>query len=204
MPIPLSPIRHLTIGKMHTERTNSYYTPTSPLSPTMNPSARPISPQPARLRARQSPKNSKSMRIGELPRYHPLAFESPNETPGTNDTRPTSPIFVQSNAQRFGSAASPRLMRQYQRELLARADISSRIAASPFTSKPDAPRIDPANSPGPVTPLALEGSDYFTVSGRMGGPAESPGTRSEGSVKDAGEKANASKITTTKKSSPRR
>jgi len=79
------------------------------------------------------------------------------------------------------------------------------MAASPFTSKPDAPRIDPANSPGPVTPLALEdGGDYFMVAGGPG-PAESPGSRSEGSVKDAGEKANNPQATSmSKKPSPRR
>ena len=189
---------------MHSDR-NTYYTPSSPLSPTMNPSTRPISPQPARSRARHSPKSSKSMRLGNLPRYHPAVFQSQSQTsePTSNPRSPTSPLLVSGGQPRL-TVDSPGLMRQYQRELLARADVSSRIAASPYTAKPDAPRIDPANSPGPVTPLVLENSgDYFMVAGGGSCPAESPGSRSEESLKDAGDKANTPKAMN-QKSSPRR
>ena len=72
-------------------------------------------------------------------------------------------------------------MRRYQRELLAKADYSSRIAASPFGHKPSSPRLDPIGSPGPVTPLALEQGidegDYFLAGARAtspGGLAVSP------------------------------
>ena len=95
-------------------------------------------------------------------------------------------------------------MRQGQLDFIMKVDISSRIAASPFGAKPDAPRIDPANSPGPVTPLALEDDDYFTVARGMGGPAVSPGSRSECSIKDSGEKSNTPKMTNNKKPSTRR
>lgn len=80
-------------------------------------------------------------------------------------------------------------MKERQRELIDRENLSSRIAASPQGIKPDAPRLDPLGSPkGPVTPLALEeASDYFLVAGRgENSPSVSPGSRSEGSVKDVG------------------
>ena len=205
--VPLSPIRHMSISTaMHGDRGTSYYTPTSPLSPNMNPSARPISPQPSRPRASFSPKSSKPMRIGNLPRFHPAVYQSPNQTPdtGSGPRSATSPLLKPGNAQNRLSADSPRLMRQYQRELLARADISSRMAASPYAAKPNAPRIDPADSPGPVTPLELENAgDYFMVAGGGNGPAISPGSRGEDALKDAGSKAKLPK-TNTKKSSPRR
>lgn len=81
-------------------------------------------------------------------------------------------------------------MKERQRDLIRNADMSSRIAASPYGVKPDAPRLDPRGSPkGPVTPLALEeGSDYFFVAGSgENSPASSPASWSEGSVKDAGD-----------------
>lgn len=76
---------------------------------------------------------------------------------------------------------SPRLLREKHREFIEKARQSSKLAASPFAIKPDAPRLDPLGSPhGNVTPLALEeAGDYFSVGalGKMS-PATSPGTRS--------------------------
>lgn len=75
-------------------------------------------------------------------------------------------------------------MRQYQRDLIAKADFSSRLAASPFSAKPDAPRLDPLGSPGPVTPLALEeDSDYLTA-GSGFAVNDSPCARSDTPQKD--------------------
>lgn len=72
-------------------------------------------------------------------------------------------------------------MREKHREFIEKARQSSKLAASPFSVKPDAPRLDPLGSPhGNVTPLALEeAGDYFAV-GVMGkmSPVTSPGTRS--------------------------
>lgn len=87
---------------------------------------------------------------------------------------------------------SPRLMREKQKELIARAQLSSKIAASPLSAKPDAPRLDPLEGPqGPVTPLLLEdqATDYFAVVG--GGrfsPVGSPGARSSRSTGSSGSK----------------
>jgi len=78
-------------------------------------------------------------------------------------------------------------MRERQRELIDRARLSSKIAASPMGIKPDAPRLDPLGSPkGQVTPLELaEAEDYFQVAGAgKVSPVRSPGALSDGSAKD--------------------
>jgi hypothetical protein len=91
-------------------------------------------------------------------------------------------------------------MKERQRDLINKAKMSSRIAASPHGVKPDAPRLDPLGSPkGPVTPLALaleERGDYFLIphSGENS-PAVSPASRSEGSVKEVGDGARVKKAT---------
>ncbi|KAL9616454.1 MAG: hypothetical protein Q9160_008685, partial [Pyrenula sp. 1 TL-2023] len=147
--------------RMHTERPSYFYKPTSPLSSPRTTAIhpRPISPQPSVQSRRQhnlSP-NSKSkqpskMPLPGLPRFHPARFESVTSSPS-----------IAADAV----ADSPKAMRKYQRELLAKADYSSRLAASPFSNKPSAPRLDPLGSPGPVTPLELEeteeAGDYFTA-----------------------------------------
>ncbi|KAL9108526.1 MAG: hypothetical protein Q9227_006741 [Pyrenula ochraceoflavens] len=165
--------------KMHTDR-SSYYTPSSPLSPNMNPSLHPVAPQPAthtRQRSHHSPKSAKSSLratgLGSLPRFHPARFESAPPINPSSTTTSSNPV-----------ADSPKAMRRYQRELLAKADYSSRLAASPFGAKPDSPRLDPLGSPGPVTPLALERGgdsdntvgDYFLsgAAATSGSPAVSP------------------------------
>ena len=89
-------------------------------------------------------------------------------------------------------------MKEHQRDLINRAKMSSRLAASPHGVKPDAPRLDPLGSPkGPVTPLALEeSSDYFLIpSSGDNTPAASPASRIEGSVKEVGDSAYVKKAT---------
>jgi hypothetical protein len=70
-------------------------------------------------------------------------------------------------------------MRERQRELIDRARMSSKIAASPMGIKPDRPTLAPLGSPtGAVTPLELEEQDdYFQVGGAERiSPAQSPGS----------------------------
>ena len=185
---------------MHTDRTNSRYTPTSPLSPRLDGASRPISPQPSRAPRGQA---ARPMNI-PIPKFHPLHFQQPREMSGPGSASSQAPII--NYTKHSGSTTeSPRLMKERQRDLIDKAKMSSRIAASPHGVKPDAPRLDPLGSPkGPVTPLALEeGGDYFLVAG--GGensPSVSPGSRSEGSVKDVGDAACVKK--TSKKDGSRR
>lgn len=81
-------------------------------------------------------------------------------------------------------------MRERQRELIDRARMSSKIAASPMGIKPDRPTLAPLGSPtGVVTPLELEErDDYFQVSGAERiSPAQSPGSISNDCSKEFGE-----------------
>jgi hypothetical protein len=77
-------------------------------------------------------------------------------------------------------------MRERQRELIDRARISSRIAASPMGVKPKRPTLAPLGSPkGNVTPLELERSDYFETDGvERVSPAQSPGAINNQTTKE--------------------
>lgn len=119
-----------------------------------------------------------------LGRYHPSNFaqadapsalglpaSSTMQTPKITYARAPAPVQVE----------SPRLLREKHREFIEKARQSSKLAASPFSIKPDAPRLDPLGSPhGAVTPLALEeAGDYFAIGAvdRLS-PVTSPGARS--------------------------
>lgn len=115
-----------------------------------------------------------------LPRFHPANF-SHFDSPATPSSTVQSPAITINRVTQPVQLESPRLMREKQREFLERAHLSSKIAASSFSSKPGAPRLDPLGSPkGPVTPLALEeAGDYFQIAGAGKiSPAVSPGGRS--------------------------
>lgn len=139
-----------------------------------------------------------------LPRYHPANFPqgdgpiSTGQLPGPPSilNRAPNPIVVE----------TPSMMRQRQRELIDRAKLSSKIAASPMGVKPDAPRLDPLGSPkGPMTPLVLEdgAADYFAVPKKMdSSPGASPGSRSDSSI-EVGENNRRTKVIKGKISSPR-
>jgi len=159
--------RSRPFAMMHADRASSRYTPTSPLSPRMGGTARPISPQPSRARSHAS----RPMNI-PIPKFHPLHFQQ-RDMPATISSSPHNPII--NYTKHSSSTESSRLMKG-QRDLIDKAKMSSRIAASPHGVKPDAPRLNPLGSPkGPVTPLALEGGDYFLVAGSgENSPAVSP------------------------------
>ena len=188
---------------MHTERMAARYTPTSPLSPRLPPLGRPLSPQPSRPRAHHSRKDSRGLHMN-LPRYHPAQFPQADGPTPTGQFQ--SPALVFNRAPHPTVVETPRLMRERQRELIDRAKMSSKIAASPMGVKPDAPRLDPLGSPkGPMTPLALEDRavDYFAVPKELGGSPGSPGSRSDGSVNDAGEDVRRLKTARARPISPR-
>ena len=110
-----------------------------------------------------------------LGRFHPSNFPQGDSIPEAmappQITYAPAPI----------TAESPRLMRQKQREFIEKARLTSKLAASPMSSKPDAPRLDPLGSPiGQVTPLELEeAGDYFSTMGAgKKSPATSPAARS--------------------------
>lgn len=138
----------------------------SPLSPRMEPLA---IPSQARRRppphARQSSTGSSSLRLPSLPRFHPANFPSQHSssanTPdagGAGSPQPPPSPRTQQN-QYFDAQ---RQLYLSQRELVASASRGPRTAPGP---KPTSPRLIPMGSPGPVTPLELEGQDGYLTAG---------------------------------------
>jgi hypothetical protein len=173
------------IFSMHAEQQyTGRYMPTSPLSPKLPSSSRPLSPQHTTSRPSQSRSTSRNLHM-TLPRYHPANFGLGNHAASnTSSVAATPSSAVQSPAITLNRVNaplqidSPRSMRDRQREMLENVRISSMMASQ---QKPGAPKLNPLGSPkGPVTPLALEeGGDYFSIS-RTGktSPAMSPGAKS--------------------------
>ena len=168
---------------MHSDQMASRYTPTSPLSPRLPATGRPLSPQPSRPRTQHSRTDSRGLHMN-LPRYHPANFPQGDGPTSTGQ----GPAVVLNRAPHPTATETPRMMRERQRELIERAKMSSKIAASSMGVKPDAPRLDPLGSPkGPMTPLALEdgAGDYFAVSKKTeSSPGASPGSRNDNSAHD--------------------
>jgi hypothetical protein len=173
------------IFSMHGEQQyTGRYMPTSPLSPKLPSSSRPLLPQHTTSGPSQPRPTSRNLHM-TLPRYHPANFGLGNHAPSTTSSVAATPSStVQSPAITLNRVNaplqidSPRSMRDRQREMLENVRISSMMASQ---QKPGAPKLNPLGSPkGPVTPLALEeGGDYFSIS-RTGktSPAMSPGAKS--------------------------
>ncbi|KAL8897549.1 MAG: hypothetical protein Q9207_007168 [Kuettlingeria erythrocarpa] len=137
---------------------SAMYTPSSPLSPTMaaySPSAL------GQLNGRAHSANAQGrvrpvpLAIPLLPPFHPANYESRKSSP--RNARP-----INSAHGRQVSDAQKKL-HKYQRELVINATrtFAGSTAKSPVP-RPTSPRLNPLGSPGPVTPLRLEGgSDYF-------------------------------------------
>ena len=143
------------------------YTPTSPLSPTMQ-----MQSLAGASRAKERRPVVK-MNLPGLPKFHPANFPSSQNS----DTRPSSPRHPRSVTSQprpsRGSDAQQKL-HQYQRELIANATQSSRsLLSESLSTKPDSPRLTPMRSPvDPMTPLALEGqSDYLKAGSSPSSPS---------------------------------
>lgn len=109
------------------------------------------------------------MNLGNLPRFHPAVYQSPNSTPNASLSPNTSNHHPRSFGYRVasgGSGSSREALRQY-RELVAASVSLSRNASSSSDAEISAPRLDPLGSPGPVTPLALEEAESY-LSARSG------------------------------------
>lgn len=105
------------------------------------------------------------------------SIRSEPQTPNINQTSTAGHSRNESEAKRR--------LQQYQRDMIAQATIAlnrgnvSEAALGPirslgFTIKPSKPRLAPLGSPGPVTPMELEGSDhgYLEVHGTVRAHAE--------------------------------
>jgi len=139
--------------------------PGSPLSPNMEsltiPSqARRLTPH----NRQQSSTNSASLRLPSLPRFHPANFPSQHSssatTPATGPNSPQPPVSPRTQQKQYSEAQ--RQLYLHQRELIASASRPGRGVPGP---KPTSPRLIPTGSPGPVTPLELEGQDGYLMAG---------------------------------------
>ena len=149
-------------SNMHSSQESPMYTPTSPLSPTM-----PASPVPSAHHARANARRASlaaNLNLSSLPRFHPANFVS-KESPSSTSPRTSLRSSHAPYAHRPYSEAQAKLQ-QYQRELVASATRSSRAATSSADGvKPSSPRLHPLGSPGPVTPMMLEGQGDYMIAG---------------------------------------
>ena len=136
------------------------HNPLMPFSPAM-----PLSPlQTMDQNPRMPRRAGKDLHLTSLPRFHPANYQSAESSP-TGTPRVTR----SSASQRQGSDVSQQL-HQYRRDLVDGATRSARSLLSPKLSKPSPPRLHPLGSPGPVTPLVLEGQDDYLMGGTVTSP----------------------------------
>ena len=153
-----------TSSNMRPGQDSLMYTPTSPLSPiipaTLVPSA-----HKTHASARRTTR-APNLKLNSLPRFHPANFPSNDSSSASPraSSRPPSSHY----AHRPYSEAQAKLQ-QYQREIITSATRSSRPHISPSTgAKPSPPRLHPLGSPGPVTPMMLEGQGDYLIAGTGG------------------------------------
>ncbi|KAL8846821.1 MAG: hypothetical protein Q9221_008107 [Calogaya cf. arnoldii] len=158
--------------KMDHGETSPLYTPSSPLSSTRPVQSVQASPQPnarppsSKQQGRRQPA---ALAIPSLPAFHPANYESRNSSP--QSSRP-----VGSTHSRQVSEAQ-RQYQQHQRELILNYTRNAvRNSGKAPVLPPISPRLNPLGSPGPITPLTLEGqSDYFVSGPRKGSTSTSKG-----------------------------
>lgn len=134
--------------------------PSSPLSPkpfdlqytTMASSAR----RPHSSRSLSSARSA-ALKLPSLPRFHPANFPSSQAssyttTPASGINSPQPPMSPRSQQRQYSDAQKQLYV--YQREMLAAA--GGKTYGKSASTRPDSPRLIPAGSPGPVTPLELE------------------------------------------------
>ncbi|KAK7541580.1 hypothetical protein IWX49DRAFT_506954 [Phyllosticta citricarpa] len=101
------------------------------------------------------------LKLPNLPRFHPANFpsqsSSQSSSPYSSSASPPPPPSPRSQHKQYSEAQ--RHLYFYQRDLVANA-----VARNPLPgNRPVSPRLNPLGSPGPVTPLELEGptGDYL-------------------------------------------
>ena len=168
--------------KMPSPRSSPALRPQSPLSPRFEAQGhrfetlQPPSPRAMHNRATansQRRANTTSLKLPSLPRYHPANFPSSHSssvqtTPdATSLGSPQAPLSPRAH-QRVVSDAQKHLL-AYQREMISRAQTPGGL------DKPLSPKLEPLGSPGPVTPLELEGDGGYLVAGARHGGDEQKG-----------------------------
>lgn len=138
--------------------------PSSPLSPrssrhdTLQLPPRSFHARPSPTQCRKQAVQATSLMLPALPRFHPANFPSNDSslanTPGSGLTSPQPP----SSPQKLYTDAQQQLF-------LFRETLAGRVSPAPIKGGPISPKLVPAGSPGPVTPLELEEGDSYITSG---------------------------------------
>ncbi|KAJ8607946.1 hypothetical protein MRB53_039950 [Persea americana] len=106
-----------------------------------------------------------TLKLPPLPRFHPANFPSSHHssmqsTPESQSPQSLAPVSPRA-PQRMYSDAQKQLY-FHQREMLATA---LRASSPSQAGRPTSPRLVPLGSPGPVTPLELEGDEGYLLAG---------------------------------------
>lgn len=176
-----------SFASMHRDR------PSSPLSPSIALSLSPVSPirrpgnqSPLRPTSRPTPKLK--LKLNSLPRFHPANYESSSSSADTTP-RLSRPGTAQPHLRQVSDAQKK--LQQYQRDVVVNATRAASLALSPrIPANPTPARLNPLGSPGPVTPLALEGDGDYLLAGSLGSPGAKIDDRGRALVQRLVEKEN--------------
>ena len=143
------------------------------------PSPRGLHPRSAATSSQMRHRNASTantLKLPGLPRFHPANFPSSQSssaatTPSTGPISPSNPPVSPKAQQRLYSEAQKQLYLYHRETLAAQAAVSAAAntdSGRPQSlrfEKPTSPRLAPLGSPGPVTPLELEGQDGYLLAG---------------------------------------
>lgn len=137
---------------------SNFYTPVT--SQSMSSSGRPGSPQPG-SRVQNAAKSAPTFHLNDLPRFHPAVYQSPGSSQ-TLSGQPPSPRQSRQNVYRPAPISRDPIS-QYRD--FVEGVVLQKPGSRPLSPGPSAPRLNPLNSPGPVTPLALEEAGGYLSAG---------------------------------------
>jgi hypothetical protein len=143
------------------------------------PSPRGLHPRSAATNSQMRHRNASTantLKLPGLPRFHPANFPSSQSssvasTPSAGPLSPSNPPPSPKAQQRLYSEAQKQLYLYHRETLAAQAAVTAAASAgsgrppSLRFEKPLSPRLAPLGSPGPVTPLELEGQDGYLMAG---------------------------------------
>lgn len=149
--------------------------PSSPRSSSLHPRTAASGPQ----MRHHNPSAANTLKLPGLPRFHPANFPSsqsssvantPGTAPNSGHPSPNPPVSPKAQ-QRLYSEAQKQLYLYHRETLAAQAAVAAAAGANssrPQSSRyerPLSPRLAPLGSPGPVTPLELEGQEGYLLAG---------------------------------------
>jgi hypothetical protein len=126
-------------------------------------------PRPAKPPSYSPSSSGNHLHLPSLPRFHPanynLGSSSMSTTPESSLASPNAPISPSRGSGGTGRFFDPeqRELSYYHQHLLAQSAVAG-ASNGPNGKKPESPKLMPlTGSPGPVTPLELEGESYISA-----------------------------------------